>query len=919
MDLFNTSMFSNFSAEAFDFNPQNLCWNTSLDNDVENFVRFNLSDEIDELWLFGLQTLITLDEHIIQNSFVFQKKNASNKIEPTVLIADSWAFTVEALWIKAKNKTINFCIHSSYLANLNDPRPLLLAIKKICLSNNRSRAIIIKDKNFDQFIVRNWSCSSLTKFLLSAGFIVRSSRVTNLSITYFVIHLTNEHYHKHLLDLGLSSQALSTRQLVVSTEDSSIEPSGGIGTYVKNLKSLSNHTVFLYCNTTPPHPTYGKDTLILSKLIDNFYSKKSNCSIDLVEAVKVVLFALPNIDTCEFQDHLAIGFRIVQAKHTGQLPQNLLLRTFLHGNIDHIKFAEQRVSSSAYDLDDIKTVIKDSFIYKYSDSCRIPSKYLLNVMSDEFGYKLSQPHILQPPFDLTSLPKTTNKKLAKIKKIIFIGKYSFQKGWPDFVELIRQLSHKKLLLNINEIISLAPGIPAKEDIAEISLQCIYTYKHLQHAELLRFVSDLKQESLFILPSRGENYPYAILELILSRARFITYSSGGSSEMIQSDEFKNLFFSDPSVKHLVDATSAIIKSPVEYYEQYVETEWSQATERQIFINKMYVVPSESLVNTYSFDTFDACSSSVTITTPVYNTPLIFLEGLLQSICSSSIKPVEWLLINDGSESEYSQELAEFLSKNRVNINIRLINQQNKGLSSARNLGMTESKSKYTLFIDSDDVLLPHTISQGLVALRCSPELVAVSGVSMYFTDAESMPKNMRPIKDHGYWSPLGIPEAKALSLLENQYIPSCILANTEKIKEAGGWDARDKSTWEDWAFCAHLAWNNFRFSLIPNAGFLYRNTPGSMSKTYNQYLGRRRLIRNVAALSRLDANILSAMVMAADPRGADGQHRLEVLLQNTYNSHSWKITAPLRFLSDRARFYKQRISVYLASLFNSQPR
>lgn len=921
MNLFNTSMFSNFAAERFDFNKYKLRWITKVDVVVENFIQKKICLDIDELWLFGLDYFSTLPKNIQQQKFTFPSLNTTSAYNEKILISDSWAFTVDTLFSHVNKKHINFCIHASYLANLNDPRPLLLALKKICLANNSVQAIIIKDQHKNNFSARKWSDDTLLEFLNSSGFSTRVECDTDSNCAYFIISLKSDHYQNYLANLGLSAHSLEARELFISTEDSSIEPSGGIGTYIKNIKSLTQYAIFLYCNKKPIDISSDQhnllNTFLLNNLICNFYTDTSSVSLDMVEAIKVILFALPYIEVCEIQDHLALGFRVVQAKQTGQLPQYLHIRTFLHGNIDHIKFAEQKQSSAAYTLDEIKTAIKDAFIYKYSDSCRVPSEYLRDLMSVEFGYTLNQVHLKKLPFNLASLPTINDKNLSEIRKIIFIGKYSYQKGWPDFVDAIEQLDAINILNDIDEIISLSPDVPAKSDSSRISAISTFSYKHLTHHELLTFIASVKHEALFIIPSRGENYPYALLELILTGSRFITYRSGGSVELARGIEYKNFFFVAPTIKSLVEATSSILTRKVKSYDSIINSESNLARVEQLAINFFYQVNQAYKIQPSPIAKLDDVDFSVTITTPVYNTPFHFLEELFQSICCSSIMPLEWLLIDDGSTCEYAKRLDDFVSSKQNELTIRLIRQKNMGLSSARNQGLMSSNSKYTLFIDSDDVLLPHTIGQGLVALQCSPELVAVSGFSLYFTDAATMPKNMEPLKNQGFWSPLGIPEAKTLSLLENQYIPSCILTDTQKIRATGGWDEQDKSTWEDWAFFSHLAWNNYRFSLIPNAGFLYRNTPGSMSKTYNQYLGRRRLIRNVSGLSKLDANILTAMAMAADPRGADGEHRLEVLLQNTYNSHSWKITAPLRFLGHHARIFKRKINVYFSDLFKSE--
>jgi hypothetical protein len=59
-------------------------------------------------------------------------------------------------------------------------------------------------------------------------------------------------------------------------------------------------------------------------------------------------------------------------------------------------------------------------------------------------------------------------------------------------------------------------------------------------------------------------------------------------------------------------------------------------------------------------------------------------------------------------------------------------------------------------------------------------------------------------------------------------------------------------------------------------------------------------------------VLSTMAMAADPRTAEGDHRLQALLDGMRNSRSWRVTAPLRWATDRARGLKLLVKKLLFS-------
>ena len=84
-------------------------------------------------------------------------------------------------------------------------------------------------------------------------------------------------------------------------------------------------------------------------------------------------------------------------------------------------------------------------------------------------------------------------------------------------------------------------------------------------------------------------------------------------------------------------------------------------------------------------------------PVYNTE-DYIDRCIESILNQSYYDYNLILIDDGSQdSSYSK--CFYYSKNCENI--FLIHTDNKGLSSARNLGLSLSNSRYVSFIDSDD--------------------------------------------------------------------------------------------------------------------------------------------------------------------------------------------------------------------------
>lgn len=90
-------------------------------------------------------------------------------------------------------------------------------------------------------------------------------------------------------------------------------------------------------------------------------------------------------------------------------------------------------------------------------------------------------------------------------------------------------------------------------------------------------------------------------------------------------------------------------------------------------------------------------------PVYNVDKCFCR-CIDPIYAQGLKEDEYeiILVNDGS-TDNSSIICCHYAKN--NSNIVLINQDNQGVSSARNAGINRALGNHICFVDSDDYLNP----------------------------------------------------------------------------------------------------------------------------------------------------------------------------------------------------------------------
>lgn len=89
--------------------------------------------------------------------------------------------------------------------------------------------------------------------------------------------------------------------------------------------------------------------------------------------------------------------------------------------------------------------------------------------------------------------------------------------------------------------------------------------------------------------------------------------------------------------------------------------------------------------------------VSIIVPVYNVAL-YLHDCLESILNQTLEEIEVICINDGSTDDSLSILEDYANIDKRMI---IISQENAGLGAARNVGVKAARSKYLLFVDSDD--------------------------------------------------------------------------------------------------------------------------------------------------------------------------------------------------------------------------
>jgi glycosyltransferase involved in cell wall biosynthesis len=92
--------------------------------------------------------------------------------------------------------------------------------------------------------------------------------------------------------------------------------------------------------------------------------------------------------------------------------------------------------------------------------------------------------------------------------------------------------------------------------------------------------------------------------------------------------------------------------------------------------------------------------VSVVIPVHNGER-YLADAIQSVLSQSYRPLEIIVVDDGSLDTTAEVVGEYPE-------VGYVYQDHQGVSVARNRGLDEAKGELITFLDHDDILLPDSI-------------------------------------------------------------------------------------------------------------------------------------------------------------------------------------------------------------------
>ena len=204
---------------------------------------------------------------------------------------------------------------------------------------------------------------------------------------------------------------------------------------------------------------------------------------------------------------------------------------------------------------------------------------------------------------------------------------------------------------------------------------------------------------------------------------------------------------------------------------------------------------------------------------------YLAEALRSVFDQTYRPLEVIVVDDGSPTPCDEILAQFDQP------IHLIRQENQGVAAARNTGIQAANGEYIALLDQDDVWLPEKLARQLELMQSDP------GTALVFSPCISIDKNGRErgtgkeddishLTGCGYYTPVttnaGIFGTELfLALTRRCFITSCsgVLLRKRAVEEVGRFDARFPGP-DDWHLYLRLT-HKYATGFINTPLYLYR--------------------------------------------------------------------------------------------------
>lgn len=207
--------------------------------------------------------------------------------------------------------------------------------------------------------------------------------------------------------------------------------------------------------------------------------------------------------------------------------------------------------------------------------------------------------------------------------------------------------------------------------------------------------------------------------------------------------------------------------------------------------------------------------VSVILSVYNAEK-YLKLAIDSLLKQTLKNIEIIVIDDGSNDGSGNILNAYLQDNRF----RLVRQTNHGLVYSLNKGVTMARSEYVARMDADDISLPSRLEIEYEHMVRKENIGLVSGYFAYIDEATSLPTGTI------ITAPTKSIDLRRSLYISNPFAHGCTMFRKAAFKDAGGY-RNDYGPTEDYDLWRRIP-DKWELEQIPEVLYFYRLNPSGIS-------------------------------------------------------------------------------------------
>jgi glycosyltransferase involved in cell wall biosynthesis len=149
-------------------------------------------------------------------------------------------------------------------------------------------------------------------------------------------------------------------------------------------------------------------------------------------------------------------------------------------------------------------------------------------------------------------------------------------------------------------------------------------------------------------------------------------------------------------------------------------------------------------------------TVSVIIPTYQSAK-YVSGAIESVLAQTYRDFELIVVDDGSTDETSAVLQPY----RDSINV--IQQNNQGLSTARNTGIRHAQGQFLAFLDSDDLWFPQKLEKQMALFTSNDHIGLVFSDVEYFEGSHTYKRTCFSVNPPFH-------DAVTRPLFENNFVP-----------------------------------------------------------------------------------------------------------------------------------------------------